>query len=309
MEVVCTAPIDPPWAAAGGLVEVLQPVASPPGRAWGPIVYASPHSGQVYEPAFVAASKLDPLTLRRSEDFRIDDLFSAAIEHGAPLLRAHFPRAFLDPNREAYELDPMMFSGPLPRQCNTRSARVAAGVGTVARVVADGHEIYRGALSFDEVEDRIARLYRPYHAGLAHLLATAQAAFGKALLVDCHSMPSIGGPMDQDRGHRRSDFILGDRHGTACTPAIVDTISQFLTALGYHVTRNDPYAGGYCTTHYGRPRQQVHAVQIEVNRALYMDETQMAPSAGYDKTKADLSALVAHLAELVPNLLGLAPRQ
>ncbi len=298
-----TAASDRPWELAGGLVEVLAPLPPPEGLALGPIVYASPHSGQVYEPDFLAAARLDPLTLRRSEDFRIDDLFGAAVRFGAPMVRAHFPRVFMDPNREAYELDPMMFAGPLPRYCNTRSPRVAAGIGTVARVVADGHEIYRGALSFAEVEDRIHRLYQPYHASLAQLLNRARASFGVSLLVDCHSMPSIGGPTDYDKGARRSDFILGDRHGSACMLAIVNEITQFLGDAGYHVTRNNPYAGGYCTTHYGRPRQNAHAVQIEVNRALYMDEARMLPSDGYEKTRAVLTGLIAHLAAAAPKHL------
>jgi N-formylglutamate amidohydrolase len=287
---------------ADGLVEVLKPK----GDQIGPIVYASPHSGQVYGPDFIRASRLDPLTLRRSEDFRVDDLFASCLDHGAPLLRAHFPRAFLDPNREAFELDPMMFDGPLPGYCNTRSPRVAGGLGTIARVVADGHEIYAKRLSFAEAEARIDRLYRPYHAALSDLLAAAKARHGAALLVDCHSMPSIGGPMDQDKGHSRSDFILGDRHGTSCAPWIVEAIQSMLAAQGHKVTRNEPYAGGYCTAHYGRPKTGVHAVQIEVNRALYMDEARMEASAGFDAIRALLADMVAGLAQEFGDHLGAA---
>ncbi|MBM3952775.1 MAG: N-formylglutamate amidohydrolase, partial [Rhodospirillales bacterium] len=191
-----------------------------PSRQTVPFVFASPHSGRVYPDAFIAAARLDPVTLRRSEDAFLDELFAAAPHFGAPLLRAHFPRAYVDPNREAFELDPTMFQDRLPSHCNTTSPRVKAGLGTVARVVTSGEEIYRDKLSYADALDRIERLYKPYHAELARLIAETRRRFGGCVLIDCHSMPSIGGPMDQDPGLRRVDMVLGDAHGTSCAPAV-----------------------------------------------------------------------------------------
>ena len=212
------------------------------------------------------------MTLRRSEDAFVDEIYAAAPNHGAPLLRALFPRAFVDPNRESYELDPAMFADPLPDYVNTKSPRVAAGLGTIARLVASGEEIYRHKLRFLDARHRIDAYYRPYHAALRRLLDETRWRFGACLLIDCHSMPSVGGPMDADAGSTRVDFILGDRHGTSCTPAVTDFAERAIESLGYVVARNDPYAGGFTTRHYGQPREAVHALQIEINRSLYMDE-------------------------------------
>jgi N-formylglutamate amidohydrolase len=258
-------------------------------------IFASPHSGQDYRPEFLAASRLELAVLRRSEDCFVDELFAAAPRHGAALLRALFPRAFIDPNREAYELDPMMFDGPLPSHANITSPRVAGGLGTIAKVVADGQEIYRSRLNYAEVEQRIEALYKPYHGALARLIDEALARHRIAILIDCHSMPSIGGPMDQDRGRPRSDIILGDRYGTACGGNLVRIVRQALEAKGYRVSMNNPYAGGFCTTHYGRPSGGVQALQIEVNRALYMNETQFQKTAGFARVQHDLGALIEML--------------
>jgi len=252
-----------------------------PGRPIAPVVFASPHSGDLYPPEFLAASRLAPLALRRSEDAFIDELFAPAPAHGAPLLRATFPRVMVDPNREPYELDPTMFEDALPAYVNTRSPRVAAGLGTVARVVASGEEIYRAPLRFAEAERRLETYYRPYHRALAQLIAETREAFGVCLLVDCHSMPSVGGPMDADPGHKRVDIVLGDCHGTSCAPAITDLAEEAVQAAGLRAVRNDPYAGGYTTRHYGRPAEGVHVLQIEINRALYMDEIAIARLPGF----------------------------
>ena len=263
----------------------LEPVDAPfdvlgPERQTVPFVFASPHSGRLYPPEFLAATRLDPLTLRRSEDAFIDEAFAAAPLLGAPLLRAHFPRAYVDPNREAFELDPAMFDGPLPASCNTASPRVAAGLGTIARVVTSGEEIYGRKLRFEDAASRVRRYYEPYHGALAKLIADTRRAFGLCVLIDCHSMPSVGGPMDQDPGLRRVDIVLGDAHGTSCASTIVDTAERALKALGLNVARNIPYAGGYTTRHYGQPASGVHALQVEVNRALYMDEKAIARGPG-----------------------------
>jgi N-formylglutamate amidohydrolase len=273
--------------------EVLQPLEQQL-----PLVVASPHSGRDYPKSFLSASKLDSLGLRRSEDSFVDELFAAAPELGAPLIHALFPRAYVDPNREPFELDPAMFDDDLPAYANTRSPRVAAGLGTIARVVASGAEIYRGKLSFAEALGRIHDCYWPYHTALRDLVQQTRDAFGCCLLLDCHSMPSVGGPMDLDRRSHRVDIVLGDCHGTSCAEAAIAAAEDLLGDLGYSVTRNTPYSGGFVTRHYGRPSEGVHAMQIELNRALYMDEEQIERGAGMSRVGQDMSRLMRRLGEL-----------
>ena len=188
-----------------------------------------------------------------------------------------------------------MFEDALPAYANTLSPRVAAGLGTIARVVANGAEIYRGKLSFDEAQRRLRRYYWPYHRALAGLVERTQGAFGCCVLVDCHSMPSIGRPRERDHSHSRLDFVLGDCHGNSCAPLVVDLAESALRDLGYRVARNTPYSGGFVTRHYGRPREGVHALQIEINRALYMDETRFRRAPAMAGLKQDLRALIAAL--------------
>lgn len=282
-------------AEAGSVVGVQEP---PEGIVPRPLVLSSPHSGAVYPADFLRQSRLDPVSLRRSEDCFVDQLFMAAPRHGATLVRALFPRAYVDPNREPYELDPAMFADSLPSFANTRSLRVLGGLGTIARVVADGAEIYREKLPFAEAEARIATCYRPYHLALSHALVEAEARHGMVVLLDCHSMPSIAGPGERDNGRGRPDIVLGDRFGMSCAPLVIETAENLLRDRGYRVGRNDPYAGGYITHHYGRPRRGRHALQIEINRALYMDEARLEPNAGFGRVRQDLEALVAALASL-----------
>jgi N-formylglutamate amidohydrolase len=263
-----------------------------------PLVFSSPHSGRDYPAAFVAESRLDPQSLRRSEDSFVDELFASVVNWGAPLLSARFPRAYCDPNREPYELDPAMFSGQLPHYANTRSPRVVAGLGTIARVVATGAEIYKGKLPVAEVERRVGLYYRPYHRRLAALLEETRLRFGWSLLVDCHSMPSIGGPMDRDVGLSRVDVVLGDCYGASCAPVITEVVEDAFRQRGYRVVRNTPYAGGFTTRNYGQPRHHSHALQIEINRALYMDEAQHSKLPSFSRLAADLEGVVAALAGL-----------
>jgi N-formylglutamate amidohydrolase len=244
----------------------------------------------------VRASRLDPLTLRRSEDAFMDEMFLAAPALGAPLIRANFPRAYVDPNREPYELDPAMFEDALPDYVNATSPRVAAGLGTVARVVTSGEEIYARKLRFDDAKNRIATLYEPYHRQLSALIERTRRRFGLCVLVDCHSMPSVGGPMDSDPGSRRVDAVLGDAHGSACAPDITETAERALKNLGFAVTRNNPYAGGFTTRHYGRPADGVHALQIEINRALYMDERKVERLPGLMPLAERMAAFIEALA-------------
>lgn len=268
-----------------------------------PVIFASPHSGQDYPAPFVAASRLDPVSLRRSEDAFVDDIFSTAPDFGAPLLAARFPRVFVDPNREPFELDPDMFDEELPAHVNTTSPRVEAGLGTLARVVTSGEEVYREKLRFEDAHNAIEATYVPYHNALKGLLDEAQERFGCCLLIDCHSMPSIGGPMDRDPGFQRVDFILGDRYGSSCNGEVTREIENFLRTMDYVVTLNNPYAGGFTTDHYGDPGKACHTLQIEINRSLYMDELQIERTAGFGPLKENVSNLVEHICRLDPRIL------
>jgi N-formylglutamate deformylase len=261
-----------------------------------PVVFASPHSGRAYPGELLAASRLDGQSLRRSEDSFVDELFAAAPELGAPLLAANFPRAWCDANREPWELDPAMFADRLPSWVNTTSARVGAGLGTIARIVASGETIYRGKLSFADAERRIGTCWQPFHEALGGLIAETRARFGHCLLIDCHSMPSHG--YVTRGGAKPADFVLGDAHGTACALRISRLAESLLFELGYSVRHNDPYAGGYITRHYGRPREGVHALQIEIARELYMDEARIERLPGFEKVQASITRLIAGLARV-----------
>ncbi|MBX3535450.1 MAG: N-formylglutamate amidohydrolase [Xanthobacteraceae bacterium] len=277
------------------VVEELAPafdVEEPP-SAESPVVCNSPHSGKCYPAAFLRQSRLELEMLRRSEDTFVDELFSDAPVLGVPLMRAHFPRAYLDVNREPYELDPRMFEGRLPAFANTRSLRVAGGLGTVARVVGDAREIYPRRIPVAEALLRIEQFYKPYHRTLRKLVNRAQKGYGFALLLDCHSMPSNAGHRDE---RQRADFVLGDRYGTSCSGAITAMVERTLRAQGYVVLRNKPYAGGFITEHYGDPATGLHALQIEVNRGLYMDEARYEKAAGFETLKDNLSRMVAAVA-------------
>lgn len=269
-----------------------------------PLVFNSPHSGRTYPRAFLDTSKLDAHELRRSEDCFVDEMFQSAAALGAPLLRARFPRAYLDVNREPYELDPVMFAEPLPDYVNTRSVRVAGGLGTIARLVSDDLEIYREPLTFLEAKRRVKALYEPYHGELARLMQQTRATFGAALLIDCHSMPSSAGTLSLRSRRRRPDIVLGDRYGSACAPGIVDCLETLLSRLGYVVVRNKPYAGGYITQAYGQPDHGLQAIQIEINRSLYVDESTYRKHAGFARMEREMRELIAELAHTLPGLMN-----
>ena len=260
-----------------------------------PLVFASPHSGRDYPTDFVRASRLNPLMLRRSEDSFVDDLFSNAPALGAPLLRAHFPRAYLDPNREAFELDPNMFDDQLPEYVNTNSVKVSAGLGTVARVVANGEEIYGYKLKFKEAKRRVEKSYFPYHEALKRLIEYTKFRFGICLLIDCHSMPSIGGPMDNDCDNKRVDIVLGNNHGNSCAPEFLSYVDESLSRQGMTVCCNNPYSGGYTTRHYGRPGEGIHALQVEINRSLYMEEETIEKHSGFSDLFGTITRLIVDL--------------
>jgi len=273
--------LDPPF-------EILEPAE------WrGSVIFNSPHSGSVYPRAFLGTSRLDVATLRRSEDSFVDELIVGVVGRGYPVMRAHFPRCYVDVNREPYELDPRMFDGRLPSFANTRSMRVAGGLGTVARVVGDAQEIYGQRIPVDEAIRRIEGLYKPYHRALRRLFTRVHRDFGAAVLIDCHSMPSTAGAKDE---RPRADVVLGDRYGTSCVPVVAEAIEATLRSRGYVVSRNKPYAGGFITEHYGNPAVGLHAIQLEINRALYMDERRYERSASFATLAADFELLADSLA-------------
>jgi len=273
--------LDPPF-------EILEPA-----EGKGPVLFNSPHSGSTYPRDFLATSRLDIGTLRRSEDSFVDELIAGVVKHGFPLMRAHFPRCFVDVNREPYELDPRMFEGRLPSFANTRSMRVAGGLGTVARVVGDAQEIYDQRIPVDDALRRIESLYKPYHRSLRRLFTKLHRDFGAAMLVDCHSMPSTAGHRDE---RPRPEFVIGDRYGTSCVGVVSETVELTLRTLGYSVSRNKPYAGGFITEHYGNPAAGLHAIQLEFNRGLYMDERRFERATGFGRLAADLEILADALA-------------
>jgi N-formylglutamate deformylase len=275
--------LDPPF-------EVLEPAAYR-----GPIVFNSPHSGRVYPAAFLNVARLEMATLRRSEDSFVDELFGGVVRRGHPLIRAHFPRCYVDVTREPSERDPRMVVGRLPSFANARSMRVAGGLGTVARVVGEAQEIYHERLPVAEAIRRIEGLYKPYHRALRRVMTRVHRTFGAAVLVDCHSMPSSSGARE---GRPRADVVLGDRYGTSCVAVISDTVEVAFRDLGYSVCRNKPYAGGFITEHYGNPVACLHAVQLELNRSLYMDERNYERRGDFAEIAHDLEVVADRLAEI-----------
>jgi N-formylglutamate amidohydrolase len=273
--------------------EVTRPPAAAPRT---PLVFASPHSGRFYPPDMRAAADLSPQAVRRSEDALVDRLLERAPERGCVVIAARYARAYLDVNREPYELDSAMFSDELPDYARARTARVAAGLGSIARIVAEGQEIYDRKLTFAEARARVERVHRPYHAALSSLLEEARARHGTAVLVDWHSMPAAAtaGPGPA----QGAQMVLGDRFGQACSPQLTAAVERALQAMGYRTARNAPYAGGHTTEHYGRPAEHIHALQIEISRGLYLDETAMQPSRGFERLREDLERLFRTLARL-----------
>jgi N-formylglutamate amidohydrolase len=273
-----------------------------PAAAASPLVFASPHSGRLYPTDMMAASVLDAAAIRRSEDALVDGLIEGATDHGASVIAAAYARAYIDVNREPYELDASMFEDELPDFARGRSARVAAGLGSIARIVAEGQEIYARKLTFAEAAQRIETVHRPYHTALDQLLTEARAQFGMAILIDWHSMPAAAartlGQSGDIAGGAVCDLVLGDRFGAACSPKITALVEAEFEAMGYRVARNAPYAGGYTTEFYGRPQARRHALQVEINRGLYLDEASLEPHEGYFRLKGDLERVFAALSAL-----------
>lgn len=259
------------------------------------VIFASPHSGRHYDPAFLARSVLCERMIRSSEDAFVDQLFAAAPAHGAPFLVAQHPRAWLDLNRAADELDPAVVAGVQPAAHNPR---INSGLGVIPRVVAGGRAIYRGKLTRAEAEARLLGTWHPYHRALEGLMVATRAEFGLAVLIDCHSMPheaveSLAGP-----AARRPQVVLGDRFGSACAPAIMDRVEAAFAAAGLRVARNAPFAGAYVTRHYGRPSAGRHVVQVEIDRALYMDEAEIRLHRGFGPLRDALTGVIAEITRI-----------
>ena len=265
-------------------------------QSWSaPVIFNSPHSGRCYEADFLQLTRLSPMALRKSEDCYVDELFLGCLDHGAPMLRAHAPRSYIDLNREPYELDPRMFLGDLPGYVNTTSPRVAGGLGTIPRVVAEGEDIYRGRLSFATAQTRIERIYLPYHRTLAALVDEVLKKNGEVLLIDCHSMPSSAMNHIVPSLPRNIDVVLGDRFGASCDEELTGLVEEILTDHGLTVLRNKPYAGGFITHSLGAPRHGRHALQIEISRALYLDESTLEKSPNFAELQQTLTRVVAKL--------------
>ncbi|HVV63856.1 MAG TPA: N-formylglutamate amidohydrolase [Rhizomicrobium sp.] len=271
-----------------------------PERARIPFVFASPHSGRLYPESFMSQSRLDALCLRRSEDAYADMLFASAVELGAPMIAARFPRAYVDANRAPSEIDPGMFDGAIALRVDQPNARVNAGLGVIPRIVRDGAEIYRAKLEPREAEQRLARLHAPYHAALARLVEETLALFGVAILIDCHSMPSAAAA---------PQVVLGDRFGQAAAPALSDLAERCFSRAGFSVGRNAPYAGGYTTHLYGRRERFVHALQIEIDRSLYLDEERIVLKPDFEPLRTRLNEALARLTAIDIEALGRARPQ
>jgi N-formylglutamate amidohydrolase len=268
-----------------------------------PLVLASPHSGSLYPSDFLAQAAVPLAALRRAEDAFVDELFAAAPGLGIPFLAARFPRSYVDANREPYELDPGMFEGPLPRALNHRTTRVAAGLGMIPRVAASGEAIYRGRVPAEEIEHRLETCWRPYHVALSMLVEQTYTQFGGVLLIDAHSMPSSASGIGLRERDHRVDVVLGDNHGEACAPGLIDCVDHWLSAHGLRVRRNQPYAGGFTTQRYGRPGVGRHALQIEINRSLYMDEARHTKLATFGTLERLMAGLLDEIGRQAPEAL------
>lgn len=278
-------------------------VLSRPGRLASPVVFASPHSGRAYPRDLMRASVLNRRDIRSSEDAFVDRLFEAAPTFGAPFIAATVPRAYVDLNRGPEELDPALIRDVARRGTNPR---VASGLGVIPRVVAGGQTIYRGKLPLEEAQRRIAAHWRPYHDCLQSLLGEAKAQFGQAVLVDCHSMPHEALDGMARVGGARPEVVIGDRFGASASGLVVDRIEAAFAAAGLTVTRNAPFAGAYIAQHYGRPSRRQHAVQVEIDRALYMNETTIEPNENFLPLRRLLRGVIAEIAAIGAEELPLA---
>ena len=266
-----------------------------PAQRTSAVVFASPHSGREYPAQLLRQTRLDECGIRSSEDAFVDDLFSDVPGLGAPLLTARMPRAWVDLNRSADELDPALIEGVRRAGHNPR---VSSGLGVIPRVVAGGRVIRTGKMTLGEAHERLNQCWHPYHAALRHEMARAHARFGQAILIDCHSMPHEAMDAVERTGVPRPDIVLGDRFGAAADEALVDRVEAIFRDAGLVVVRNTPFAGAFITQHYGRPTQGHHAIQVEIDRRLYMDERRICPNANFAAFKTLITAIAAEIVTL-----------
>jgi len=259
------------------------------------VVFASPHSGNDYPDWFLRRSILNARSIRSSEDAFVDRLFEPATDFGAPFLKAGAPRAFIDYNRSPDELDPALIAGI---RTVGNNPRVASGLGVIPRVVSNARPIYRGKLRIDEAENRLQNYWHPYHRALQGLLDESRLQFGRVVLLDCHSMPREALESTKLKGGTRPDIVLGDRFGASAHPEIVDEIEAAFQRAGFFVSRNTPFAGAYVTQHYGRPSRHQHAVQIEIDRSLYMNEAKIEPSADFEAFRNRLRDVISDISSI-----------
>lgn len=266
----------------------------PPTAPAAPLVVDSPHSGTDYPEDFRFICDFDGL--RQAEDTHVEALVASAPAHGAALLQALFPRSYIDVNRGEGDIDPTLLADPWDGPL-TPGEKTRLGMGLVRRFSRVGEPMYRRPLPAREIKHRIAAYYRPYHATLDRLIAAAQARFGIAYYLDCHSMPSVGTGMSVDEGRVRADFVLGDRDGTSCEPGMVEVVESRLRALGFIVLRNDPFKGVELVRRHGRPGEGRHALQLEISRGLYMNERSLVRGVGFDRITQALDLVLGDLAD------------
>lgn len=259
------------------------------------LVFSSPHSGREYSAAFQAKSRLELKNLRSSEDAFVDELYAAVPSYGAPLIAARAPRAFVDLNRNRDELDSAIVEDALSARNNPR---VASGLGVIPRVVAEGQVIMMGKMPMAEAQARLAEFYDPYHAELRSLVDQSHKAFGQALLIDCHSMPHDALSNITVRGRRKPNIVLGDRFGATCDPDVLDAIEDAFEAEGFAVSRNMPFAGASILRNYGRPAIRQNAIQVEIDRSLYMNERTITKRSDFADVQACITRVVSRLVHL-----------
>lgn len=259
------------------------------------VVFASPHSGRDYTSAFLSIAELNAAEIRSSEDAFIDQLYDEAPNFGAPFIKALAPRAFVDLNRGPDELDPALIEGVRRKPHNPR---IASGLGVIPRVVANGRHIYRGKISLSDAHNRIANFWRPYHDQLQTLMDESNRAYGESILIDCHSMPHEALMTMNLQNAPRPDIVLGDRFGSTASAGVMDRVEAAFVGVGLRVARNAPFAGAYIVQKYGRPSKSQHAIQVEMDRALYMNERTLEPNADFESFKSVISAATASIAEI-----------
>ena len=259
------------------------------------VVFALPHSGRDYGVSFLNQSILDSISIRSSEDAFLDQLIDGIEKYGAPKIVANAPRAFIDLNRSTDELDPALISGI---KNNIRNPRISSGLGVIPRVVSHGKEIYRGKLSLEQAQSRIEYYWKPYHKDLSTLLKRAQSIYGQSLLIDMHSMPHEA-VSTQSSFISAPEIVVGDRFGMSSDPEFTNLIVSILKQHGFRVAKNTPFAGAFITKHHGKIKERTHAIQLEIDRSLYMDEERILPNSGFEKLKSKLFPALIQISSLI----------